>query len=59
MNDERKARAMGYLEGLLTHDRIYDAYVNIIHSSNPLPPHVVALELQQVRSVDLQRGNSS
>lgn len=41
---------MGYLEGLLSHDRIYDAYYNIIHSSNPVPAHVLLFASQQVQS---------
>jgi hypothetical protein len=40
---------MGYLEGLLSHDRIYDAYYNIIHSSNPVPAHVLLFASQQVQ----------
>lgn len=47
-NEERKAQAMGYLEGLLSHARIYDAYTNIVHSSSPLSSHVVRFALEQV-----------
>lgn len=58
-DDERKVRGMGYLEGRLSHERIYDAYFNIIHSSQPPSRHVILFASKQVRACALLLGSLS
>ena len=64
-NDSIKAYAMGYLEGILTKDRIYSYYINILHyneySNYTLPNNLYTFlknNLEYIKETSLSKKDS-